>query len=223
LPGAKGAKGAKNSRTVARQTSAIANAESCLVPFSQSVWSFLKDNDRSILVLFAIVGGIYTLVEFHSKIISDKELATARFVENYSSSELLKARIDFETFMYSDEVSALCKNTYDAYMQTKVHDERILRDIETQLAFFDSLSLCAISNACSQETACLYFFDDVEAFIKDTRPILTELSKKYKDPVDRLIRKFAHEVCHEQMKTYCLSVNFAGKDCASLRLGRRYR
>lgn len=188
-----------------------------MTSFLLSVWSFLKDNDRPLLILFALVGGIYTLIEFRSKVNSDKELATSRFVEAYGAAELLKARIDFNAFMNSAEVRALRPGTYDAYMQGKTDDERVFRDVESLLTFFDSLSVCAISNSCSQDTSCRYFFTDVEGFIKNTRPILAELSRRDNEPVDQLIRKFAHDICREHLKTYCIFTNFAGKDCSALR------
>lgn len=180
-------------------------------------WKFLGTNDKQILLLFAAFGGVYTLIEYNSKRSSEEDTATSRFVELFGSSEIMRARIDFATFLNSQEIRRLTLDTYDNAMKEKIDDDKIFRNVAVQLAFFDSLSICVNSGKCSTATACQYFFRDTQAFIQNTKPIISELSRRYNEPTDRLLRSFAHGKCKEQHKNYCQIISFSGNDCLPYR------
>jgi hypothetical protein len=179
------------------------------------IWAWIKANDKALLVVFAIIVGIYALFEYTSKDNENKANNTSRFVELYSSAPMITARMDLRIFMENPEIRAQNYKTYNEAVKSKIDDEKLLRSVFSHLGFFDSLSTCVDNSVCDDNSACRYFFKDSQSFLEDMHPILIELSIRANEPVDLLLKHFAHDICRCKFRAYCSTVN--SSDCAVFR------
>jgi hypothetical protein len=173
------------------------------------IWTWTAANDRTLLVVFAAVAGLYALFEYTMKTYSDKEIETGKFVELYTAAPMLNARLDLDVIMRNPAILSAKPETYnDVLKSIEDNDQKLIRSVFTHLGFFDSLSICVENNICAKTLACQYFFDDCQAFIENTRPILNSVSER----TINLLSRFAHVHCIAEFRAYCSGVN--SPDCA---------
>jgi len=171
---------------------------------------WIAANDRTLLVVFGVVAGLYALFEYWTKANYDKTVETAKFVQLYASAPILTARLDLRAFMNSSEILELTPSTYPTFIKSKINDDKLVRNVFTHLGFFDALSFCVENNVCAKELACQHFFEVGQAFIENMRPLLNELSES--PPVDISLKRFAHDHCIAEFHVYCSRV--PSSDCA---------
>jgi hypothetical protein len=176
------------------------------------IWTWIAANDRTLLVVFGAVAGVYALVVYTIKANYDKTIETVKFVELYASPPILTARMDLRAFMNSSEIRQLNDDTYPAFVKSKIDDDKLVRNVFTHLGFFDALSFCVENDVCAKGLACQHFFDDGQAFIENMRPLLAELSDL--SPIDISLKHFVHDHCIDEFHGYCKKTPVS-HDCGS--------
>src|SRR5262249_6916275 len=89
-------------------------------------WSWLAENDKQLLICFALIGGLYALFEYWSREDSEREQEVARYVQLQGEEHVASARAKLEVLMNGPEVSALKKETYGPFFEKLISDQDIL-------------------------------------------------------------------------------------------------
>ncbi|MGO8377700.1 hypothetical protein ACC745_18570 [Rhizobium ruizarguesonis] len=176
-------------------------------------WSWIANSERQLLVCFAVVGGLYALVEYHRASAAEQKQAVARYVELYGADHIMAARIALDAYQMVLMKQNVTSKTYVQTVGEKIDDPAYVGEVLTIVNFFDAVDICVASGECSEAAACEYFFSDAQAFIQNNRPVLDRLPQKSEGKASKYLVDFAHNRCSSHMPIYCKNVEYLSVDC----------
>ena len=132
----------------------------------RACWTWIGENHEQLTLLFAIVAGIYVLIEYKR---NETDGATKRVMEyqaRYGQKEILSARRALDAFWLNpgSETDLAAESGSPADKVAAVVIKRKLDgEVFVVADFFDQVTVCMRSDLCHLKTACRIFKPAVDA------------------------------------------------------------
>jgi hypothetical protein len=128
-------------------------------------WSWIGDNHEQIALLFAVVAGLYVLIEYKR---SETDADTKRVMEfqaRYGQREILAARRKLEAFWLNPDSDAerdAATGSAAEKITEVVLKHKLDGDVFVVADFFDQVTTCMRVDLCHLKTACAIFKSEVD-------------------------------------------------------------
>jgi hypothetical protein len=128
-------------------------------------WNWIGTNHEQITLLFAVVAGVYVLIEYKR---SETDADTKRVMEfqaRYGQREILAARRRLDSFWLnpdSDAERAAEPGSPAEQITAVVLKHKLDSEVFVVVDFFDQVTTCMRTDLCHLKTACAIFKAEVE-------------------------------------------------------------
>lgn len=171
------------------------------------MWSWFGRNEVQIKIIFAIVAAMYVVFEYRMNVWDDKISRTLDYIKQYNSGEILEASVSLNSFWISDEATNFFTNVtpenYTREIIMLIIEKQWYDEIYKLHNFYSDLSMCANNSICDVDTACEFFFDDIQSFRETYRVFLEDVSGKWGEDISSEVQTFVKTRCQTQFKSYC--------------------
>jgi len=129
-------------------------------------WVWIGANKEQLTILFAVVAGLYVLVEYRRNETDANIKRTMEFQARYAQSEILAARLKLESFWLNPESEKYLKaapGTPAEQYTRVVLDHKLDGHVFLLADFMGQLTTCLKNKLCELATACPAFRGQVVA------------------------------------------------------------
>lgn len=131
----------------------------------RQLWQWLGSNHEPVKIAFAVVAGLYVLVQYQ---LAQTDATIARTMElqaRYGQGDILAARVKLESYWLNPESEAdLAKTigTKNEKITTVILGRKLDGSVFVLVDFFSQVVTCLQSGLCHTRTACTVFKRDVD-------------------------------------------------------------
>jgi hypothetical protein len=145
-------------------------------------WNWIGTNHEQITLLFAVVAGVYVLIEYKR---SETDADTKRVMEfqaRYGQREILAARRKLDSFWLnpdSDAERAAEPGSAAEQITAVVLKHKLDSEVFVVADFFDQVTTCMRTDLCHLKTACTIFKPEVEGMRNTYFDIFKKWEKRW--------------------------------------------
>ena len=147
------------------------------------MWGWISRNDTQLKILLAVIAAAYTALEYRDRVEATEVERTLEFTKRYGEGGVLESATTLSQFWVGDGASALRSSKtladYSSRLISALEREQVVVSVHHLLGFFRGLSICTTSGICDAESACGFFFSDVQAFRESYRPLVKRWQRQF--------------------------------------------
>jgi hypothetical protein len=181
------------------------------------IWGWIGRNEKQIKILFTLIAALYIVWEYRQAVYHSRVERAISYVHDYDQGKILEIREHLSDFWLSKPMTNFLQQQrgldgdkrvkrYDEELPSLVQSSGSLNDAYNLLNFYRDLSLCVKVSDCDRDTVCNYFFEDVQGFRENYRPLLPEWSQNFGEHAAEIVGVLAEKECVSQFRSYCKRV-----------------
>jgi hypothetical protein len=131
-----------------------------LIGWIKKFWVGLGNNHEQVTLTFAVVAGLYVLMEYRSNETDAVIKRTMEFQARFGQAELLKSRLELERYWLSPESAndlSQATGTKNEKITKVILDHKLDGSVFVLADFFRQLVTCLKEKLCHLETTCAVF------------------------------------------------------------------
>lgn len=182
------------------------------------LWTWIKDNDPQIKIVFAVLAGLSVLMEYRAKDYLDRVKNASEQVEKYYGSENHLSLLRLEDLWLSEEVALRRRQLnagllhpagYRGYVADRVSSHH-RADFLQAVRGLNNLSICAIQGRCEPSTMCMYVAQRVQDFRCNFRETIAEMSDDNGSCIVDAMNHFVDQLCGKWVGRYMGAQTYRG-------------
>lgn len=184
------------------------------VRLASAIWSWIGKNEKQIKILFTLVAALYIVWEYRQTVYRSRVERAIGYVRDYDEGKVLETRERISDFWLSKEMTDFLREQralpgeeratrYENELPKLIETSGRLNDAYNLLNFYRDLSLCVQVSDCDRNTVCSYFFEDVQSFRENYRPLLPRWSRDFGEHAAEVVSALAEKECVNQFRNYC--------------------
>jgi hypothetical protein len=129
------------------------------------LWNWIGANHEQITLVFAVVAGVYVLIEYKRSEIDADTKRVMDFQARYGQREILAARRKLDSFWLnpdSDAERAAEPGSPAEQIRAVVLKHKLDGEVFVVADFFDQITTCMQTDLCHLKTACAIFKPEVD-------------------------------------------------------------
>jgi hypothetical protein len=128
-------------------------------------WNWIGTNHEQVTLLFAVVAGVYVLIEYKRSEIDADTKRVMEFQARYGQREILAARRKLDSFWLnpdSDAERAAEPGSAAEKITAVVLKRKLDGEVFVVADFFDQVTTCIRTDLCHLKTACAIFKSEID-------------------------------------------------------------
>lgn len=179
------------------------------------MWKWVGENEKQIKIVFTLIAAIYVVFEYQVKVKQDHIANTIDYVHRYADGKILESRERLDVFWLSNRVIKVNRKLQaetNSTIRIKRYHEIIphllrtsgrSRDVYKILQFYRDVGLCVHTGRCDRETACNYFFTDMQSFRENYRALLDGWTQSIGETAPGELSLLVEQKCDDKFAQYC--------------------
>jgi hypothetical protein len=197
----------------------------------KSLWKWIGANDKQLRAVFTVVAAVYVVWQYQTNVRNQRiAQASDYFVLKDRRDQVLEAQYKLEKFLhgkaYQDFSAAMQKvpedlkeASYKVGLPKLVDDSNEDKDVYTIIRFYGDLDLCVKASNCDPNTVCRYFFQDMQDFRENYRPLFDSSPDSSSA---KAMSELTEQECSSDFRNYCSLCNNSSPDCRDVRPRRPF-
>lgn len=149
-----------------------------LISWIKVFWVWLGSNHEQVAIAFALVAGLYVLVEYRSNQTDALIKRTMEFQARFGQAEVLKARLELDRYWLSPESAkdlGQASGSKNEKITQVVLDHKLDGSVFVLADFFRQIVTCMKEDLCHLETTCAVF----KSYVVELRNTYFDLFKTW--------------------------------------------
>jgi hypothetical protein len=131
------------------------------------LWKGLGESHEQLTILFAVVAGVYVLVEYQLRQHEETVKRVLEFQARYGQKEILDARVKLDGYLLSEQykldIAAATAKDANGKMTEVIRKNKLDSNVFVLADFFDQVATCVEKDLCDRKTACAIFKGPITA------------------------------------------------------------